>query len=107
MNRFLEITDANFETQVLAAKVPVLLDFTATWCPPCRALDPILASLLEEADGRFLIGKIDVDANPEITGRYGVRSAPTLITFVDGKPVRSHIGLTSREKVRSMVLSPA
>lgn len=103
MSTFLTITDDNFEAEVLRSKIPVLLDFTADWCPPCRALEPLLEGLMAEAQGTFRVGKINVDHNPRVTTQYGVRSAPTLITFVEGQPIRSHVGLTSKENLRRLV----
>jgi len=86
------VNDANFDAEVLGASEPVLVDFWAEWCPPCKAMDPVLDDLSRELAGRVKIVKLDVDANPGITARFNVRSMPTLIVFKDGEPVDYKVG---------------
>lgn len=97
------IDDQNFEEEVRAGKPPILLDFTAQWCPPCRALEPHLEQLLRENEGRLRIAKVDVDQNPRLTTLLGVHSAPTLILFREGRPVRSQVGLLPLAGLRRLV----
>ncbi len=86
------VTDATFDAEVLAASEPVLVDFWAEWCPPCKAMDPILDSLSAELAGRVKIVKLDVEENPATVVRYNVRSMPTLIVFKDGQPADMKVG---------------
>ena len=86
------VNDLNFDAEVLGATEPVLVDFWAEWCPPCKAMDPVLDDLSRELAGRVKIVKLDVDANPGITARFNVRSMPTLIVFKDGEPVDYKVG---------------
>jgi thioredoxin 1 len=86
------VNDTNFDAEVLGATEPVLVDFWAEWCPPCKAMDPVLDDLSRELAGRVKIVKLDVDANPGITARFNVRSMPTLIVFKDGEPVDYKVG---------------
>ena len=86
------VTGATFAERVLGAAGPVLVEFTAAWCPPCRALAPVLADLAREQAGRLAIVALDVDRDPEVAARYGVMSFPTLILFRDGQPVQQLIG---------------
>jgi thioredoxin 1 len=86
------VNDLNFDAEVLGATEPVLVDFWAEWCPPCKAMDPVLDELSRELAGRVKIVKLDVDANPGITARFNVRSMPTLIVFKDGEPVDYKVG---------------
>lgn len=88
----LALTDASFDAEVLGAEVPVLVDFTAAWCPPCRTIAPFLDEIAEELQGKVRIMKIDVDENPAVTVRYGVRSMPTLMVFKNGEPTAVQIG---------------
>ena len=86
------VNDTNFDAEVLGSSEPVLVDFWAEWCPPCKAMDPVLDDLSRELAGRVKIVKLDVDANPGITARFNVRSMPTLIVFKDGEPVDYKVG---------------
>ncbi|HEX4354679.1 MAG TPA: thioredoxin domain-containing protein [Polyangiales bacterium] len=79
-----DISDLNFSDEVLASEEPYLLDFSAVWCPPCKALQPILEGVAAQCRGRLRVGKIDIDSSPVVAARFGVRGAPTLLLFRDG-----------------------
>lgn len=81
----LEVEDSNFEEMVLSARNPVLVDFGAEWCPPCRAMEPVLSSLADDFNGRARVAKLNVDHNPEITAQYQVRNLPTFLLFQNGE----------------------
>lgn len=85
------ITDANF-AEIMAKGLPVVLDFSATWCGPCKRIAPIIAELAEEYDGRVIVGKCDVDDNEELTTRYGIRNVPTVLFIKGGEVVNKHVG---------------
>lgn len=89
------VTEANFEAEVLKSPLPVLLDFGADWCAPCRALEPVVEKLAAEHAGRVRVLKIDADDSAAIAARYGVRALPTVITFVGGQEHKRHTGNTS------------
>ncbi len=93
------VTDDTFEAEVLGADRPVLVEFTAEWCPPCRMLAPILQSIAEEESDRLAVAVIDVDENPKTTQRYGVLSMPTLMVFRNGEPVRSMVGARPKSRL--------
>jgi thioredoxin 1 len=97
------VTTRNFEDKVLRAKGPVMVDFYATWCRPCRALSPVLAELADEvADARIV--KVDVDKNSELAARYGVSSIPNLIVFKNGRPAGHHMGLADKAVLKRLLL---
>lgn len=95
----LTLTNENFEQEVLQSQKPVLVDFWATWCGPCRMQAPVLEALAEELGEELTIGKVDVDDAPELASRYGVLSIPTLMLFRDGEVIRKTVGFTPREEL--------
>src|SRR6187455_278029 len=95
--------DVNFEDEVLHSEVPVLVDFTATWCGPCKALAPIVDQIAEELDGKVKVGKLDVDDSPLTAGKYGVRGVPTVMVFKNGQRSAQHVGLTTKQKLLALV----
>ncbi len=88
----LAVTDQSFAAEVLASPLPVLVDFWAEWCPPCKAMDPILDALSAELAGKVKIVKLDVEENPSTTVRYNVRAMPTMIVFKNGEPADIRVG---------------
>jgi thioredoxin 1 len=104
MSKFVsEITDSNFETEVLQSDKPVLVDFWAVWCGPCKALTPTIEALAEKYNGSVRIVKIDVDENPSVTNRYGIRGMPTLILFKNGREEERVLGAVSRDALSKMI----
>ena len=93
----------NFEDEVLRSKIPVLVDFRATWSGPCRMLAPTIAKIAEEKAGVLKVCKLDVDEEPEIAARYGIASIPTLKLFVNGEVVRSSVGVQPKSAIESMI----
>ena len=96
------VTDADFDQLVLRSPTPVLVDFFATWCPPCKQLAPIVEELARETPQARIV-KIDVDVSPKTAQRYGVRSIPTLIVFQNGEPGKKSVGFASKTQLRSML----
>ncbi len=88
----LVITDANFDEVVLKSDKPVLIDFWAEWCGPCRMVGPIVEEIAKEYDGKAIVGKVDVDSNPNISMNYGIRNIPTLLFFKGGQIVDKQVG---------------
>jgi thioredoxin 1 len=103
MSHLEALDETTFDQRVLGAREPVLVEFTATWCPPCKALAPVLESLAKEQAGRMHVVAVDGDASPALSNRFKVRSFPTTLAFVDGKEVARVVGLTSKERLLAMV----
>ncbi len=92
----LEITDANFEETVLKSSKPVMVDFWAAWCGPCRMVGPIIDDISKDYDGKAVVGKLDVDANQEFAAKYGVRNIPTVLIFQNGEVVGRQVGVAPK-----------
>ncbi|MEM1109191.1 MAG: thioredoxin [Planctomycetota bacterium] len=90
----LELTDANFEAEVVNSEQPVLVDFWAEWCMPCRMLAPVIDKLGEQYDGKVKIGKVDTDANREVSTKYGISAIPTVLLFKGGEVHKKFVGVT-------------
>ncbi len=99
----IHITDQTFADDVLNADVPVLVDYWAEWCGPCKMIAPILAELAEEYDGRVQIAKLNIDENPETPPQYGIRGIPTLMLFKDGKVEATKVGAVSKSQLAEFI----
>ena len=98
-----EFTDANFKEAVLDTEGVTVIDFWAEWCCPCRMIAPIIAELSSEYEGKAVIGKVDVDSNPEIAMKYGIRSIPTILILKDGEVVDKHVGTTTKQVLANKI----
>jgi thioredoxin 1 len=101
----LEINDANFDELVLQAGLPVLVDFWAEWCGPCRMVGPIVNELADDYAGKLIVGKVDVDSNPGIATKFGIRNIPTILFFKDGVVVEKHVGAAPKSTLTAKVES--
>ncbi|MES2216880.1 MAG: thioredoxin [Pseudomonadota bacterium] len=97
------ITDASFEKDVVDSTLPVLVDFWAEWCGPCKAIAPLLADFAQQYDGKLKIVKLDVDANPTTPPKFGVRGIPTLIIFKDGQVQATQVGMLNKSELASFI----
>ena len=96
-------TDGNFDTEVLQSSLPVLVDFWATWCAPCKAIAPLIDTIAAEYQGKLKVGKVNVDDNPAVPAKYSVRGIPTLILFKDGKVVDQVVGAVPRSQLEALI----
>ncbi|HEX9079198.1 MAG TPA: thioredoxin [Desulfuromonadaceae bacterium] len=101
--KVMAFTDTNFDREVLQSELPVLVDFWATWCAPCKAIAPLVDAVAEEYSGRVKVGKVNVDENPATPGKYGVRGIPTLILFKGGAVVDQVVGAVPKSQLDALI----
>ena len=99
----LTLTSENFEEEVINSKLPVLVDFWASWCMPCKMMHPIIDEVAEEAQGNFKVGKINVDEQTNLATKFGIMSIPTFIVFKDGKPSNMSVGVQDKNKILELL----
>ncbi|MBQ6119040.1 MAG: thioredoxin [Clostridia bacterium] len=97
------LTSANFESEVLKSDLPVLVDFWASWCGPCKMLSPIIAEIAEEYDGKVKVGKVNVDDEPALANMFGIESIPTVMVFKGGKITGTSLGYRPKEQLTAML----
>ena len=98
------ITNENFESEVMQSQIPVLVDFWASWCGPCKMLAPVVAQIADEYEGRVKVGKVNVDEQPDLAGRYGIASIPTLMLFENGQVKNTSVGFMPKEQIEEMLV---
>ena len=103
MSNVIELNDSNFDDEVFKSDLPVLVDFWAEWCGPCKMIAPSVEKISEEYSDKLKVGKLDVDSNPNISSTYGIRSIPTLLIFKNGSPVDQIVGAVSKEVISAKV----
>jgi len=99
----IDVTDANFEKEVLESKNPVLVDFWAEWCGPCRMVAPIVKEIGQEFEGRVVVAKLNVDDNPEVSNKFGIRNIPTILFFKNGQIVDKQVGAVQKNVLLAKV----
>ncbi len=99
----IDLTDESFQTEVIESSVPVLVDFWATWCGPCKMVAPIVDELAQEYDGRLKVGKVDVDVAQKVAGEFGIRSIPTLLLFKEGKVADQVVGAVPKKHLEQKI----
>jgi thioredoxin 1 len=102
-DKIVTFTDSNFDSEVLKSSQPVLVDFWAQWCAPCRAIGPIVDALAGDYAGKLKVGKVNIDENPKVPTNYDVRSIPTLLVFKDGKVIGQIVGAVPRPKIEELI----
>jgi thioredoxin 1 len=98
-----EVTDANFQNEVIRSGTPVLVDFWAEWCGPCKMVEPIVEELAKKYEGKLRVGKLDIEAQPNVPQLFGVQGIPTLILFKDGEPVQQIVGFRGRDQLDTAI----
>jgi len=96
-------TDGNFDAEVLGSETPVLVDFWAEWCQPCKMLAPTIDEIADDFAGQAKVGKVDVDNNRAVSAKYGIRSIPTVLIFKNGEPVKQFVGLTKKDELATAI----
>ena len=105
MSNVIQITDASFEEEVLQSDIPVLLDFWAEWCGPCRMVGPVIDELSKDFEGKAIIGKLNVDSNQISAAKYGVKSIPTVLLFKDGEMISKQVGVAPKQTYEDAINS--
>lgn len=101
----IDLSDASFDSEVIKSSVPVLVDFTATWCGPCKALAPVVEKIANENPGKYKVAKVDIDDCPQTAQKYGIRSVPTVLVFKSGEKKAQHVGVTTKENLLKLLES--
>jgi len=103
MSKDIKLTEANFEAEVLKSNVPVLVDFWAEWCGPCRMMNPIVEELAASYEGRLKVGKVNVDESPDLSARYGIQGVPSFLVFQKGELVKQMVGAQPADKLKNQL----